>query len=92
MSITTTVTLDEDVFEDIQEFARQHGVSVDSAFNEVTRAGLTMKQVRHPKERYRITPLPMKPKPGIDFECTSKLLAEDDERLLQEKQKAGSLP
>ena len=56
MSIRTTVTLEEDVFERLKQASMASGVSVKEMLNRAIRSGLTSMAVRPAASAYSIKP------------------------------------
>jgi hypothetical protein len=74
MSIRTTVTLDEDVFERLKEASRAERVPFRKALNEVLRAGLLAREQPPPRRKFRIVPHHMGVRPGLSYDKVSALL------------------
>ncbi len=81
MSIRTTVTLDEDVIVRLKDVSVRQGRSFKETLNEMIRKGLQADEaMRKAMRPFKIKPiLYATPKPGINYDCTSELLALDDE-------------
>jgi len=76
MSITTTVTLDEDVFEGIQRLAAERGISFEDALNSTARIGCAQQAER---PRFTVKPLDMGAYlPGVNYNKVSDLIAAED--------------
>jgi len=73
MSIRTTVTLDRDVYERIQEESLRRRIPVKETINEVLRAGFLARQTRSSK-RFEIDAKPMGVRPGIDYDDVEGLI------------------
>ena len=79
MSIRTTITLEEDVYERLQERAKTRGLTFKETVNEAIRSGLRKEEQREIPS-FRIKPLQMGvPLPGVNYDCAADLLALDDE-------------
>ena len=73
MSKRTTVTLDDDLLFRIKEISRTRGVSFSEALNELLRTALNEKPLRS-VELFKIEPLDMGYRPGLNYDCTEALL------------------
>jgi len=74
MSIRTTVTLDEDVFERLKRASRAQGVPFRRALNELLRAGLLATDEPVARRKFSIEPRHMGVRPGLDYDNVSALL------------------
>ncbi len=83
----TTVTLDDDVVAALQAVMRERGVSFKQALNEVVRAGLATAQA--PSRPYRLQPVRMGVRPGIDLDKANRLAAELDDAEIVRKYELG---
>lgn len=79
MSIRRTVTLDEDVFENIKLLAKKSGVSFQEALNLSARIGYVQQTTeQHPRPRFKIEAFHMGANlPGVNYHKISELLAAD---------------
>lgn len=73
MSRRTTLTLEDDVAERLQEESRRTGRSFKDVVNRAIRAGLD-RQSGRPVERFVVKARPMHAKPGMDFDDIEGLL------------------
>lgn len=79
----TTLTLDEDVAEQLKALARRRNLSFKNALNSVLRAGLAAE--RGGSRPYRAPARPMGLRPGIDLTHALRLAAAlDDEEIIRE--------
>lgn len=69
----TTITLDEDTAQQIQEEMRQSGRSFKDTVNEAIRVGLSGRQSA-PTARFRIEAKPLGARPGISYDNIGELL------------------
>ncbi len=74
MSIRTTVTLDEDVFERLKQASRTRGIPFRQALNDTLRVGLLAKEEPAARRRFRIEPRHMGVRPGLNYDNVSALL------------------
>jgi hypothetical protein len=75
VSSRTTVTLEDDVMGTIQSEMRRRGVTFKQAVNELIRRGAISKPPSRPP-RYKPKVLARGLRPGINLDCTSRLLDE----------------
>ena len=71
MSIRTTLTLDEDVYERLQQQSRSRGQPFKQTLNEVIRVGL---RAETPKRSMTIETFDMGAFPGLDYDNIGELL------------------
>ena len=71
MSIRTTLTLDEDVYERLQEESRSRGLPFKQTLNEVIRVVL---HAKIPKRTMTIETFDMGALPGLDYDNIGELL------------------
>ncbi len=74
MSIRTTVTLDEDVFERLKQASRAERVPFRQALNDTLRAGLLAREEPTARRKFRIEPRHMGVRPGLNYDNVSALL------------------
>ncbi|MBM3744476.1 MAG: DUF2191 domain-containing protein [Acidobacteria bacterium] len=74
MSIRTTVTLDEDVFERLKEASRSRGVPFRQALNDTLRVGLVAAREPGARRKFRIEPRHMGVRAGLNYDNVSALL------------------
>jgi hypothetical protein len=74
MSIRTTVTLDEDVFERTTDLSKMRRIPFRQALNDLVRAGLQAESAARPKRRFRIRPHHMGVRPGLNYDNMEGLL------------------
>ena len=74
MSIRTTVTLEDDVISRLKAESKERGVSFKTFINETIRAGLLAMQTTPPRKPYRIKPVNLGVKPGINYDNIGELL------------------
>jgi hypothetical protein len=80
--VRTTLTLDDDVAEQLKALARRRNLSFKDAVNSVVRAGLAMQ--RGGSRPYRVPARPMGLRPGIDLTHALRLAAAlDDEEIVR---------
>ncbi len=72
----TTLTLDEDVAAQIREKVQETGLSFKQVVNDSLRNGLHTKEPNGARKRFKIEPLPGRPRPGLQFDCIPALLSE----------------
>jgi len=73
MSIRTTVTLDQDVYERVKQESRSHQISFKQALNALLRTGLAAPQVSDrtpPETRLNLGP----PLPGVNYDDIEGLI------------------
>jgi hypothetical protein len=73
MSIRTTVTLDDDVVEQVKQASRARGKSFRETLNELIRARLLSAQ-KSPRRAYRLKPSNMGLRPGLNCDNIEALL------------------
>lgn len=74
MSIRTTVTLDEDVLENLKRESRLRGTSFRDTLNDILRTALLNAQDKPVKRSLTIQPVPMGLKPGLNYDDVESLL------------------
>jgi hypothetical protein len=83
----TTVTLDDDVVAALHAVMRERGVSFKEALNELVRAGLATAQA--PSRPYRLRPVRMGVRPGVDLDRANRLAAELEDTEIVRKYELG---
>lgn len=80
MSIRTTVTLDEDVVAGLKEESARRGDPFKVTLNEMIRKGLLVSaELERSGRKFELPIIDYaRPRPGINFDCTSELLAMDE--------------
>lgn len=71
MGIGMTVTLDEDVYERLQQESRSRGLSFQQTLNEVIRVGL---RAETQKRSMKIEPFDRGAFPGLDYDNIGELI------------------
>ncbi|MBS1701243.1 MAG: hypothetical protein JST12_06250 [Armatimonadetes bacterium] len=81
----TTFTPAPDIADRIYEIARKSQKSLNEVVNDLIRKGLNDKpQIKESSARYRVEPLDLQLRPGLDEERLSKISQElDDEELIR---------
>ena len=74
MSIRTTVTLDDDVFERLQQESRKRAVPFRQAINDILRSGLLAAQRPAGRRKFRVEPRHMGTRPGLNYDNVSALI------------------
>jgi hypothetical protein len=74
MSIRTTVTLDQDVYDRAKDFSKTRGIPFREALNELVRTGLRAEIAPKPRKPFQIKPLHMGVVPGLDYDDIEGLL------------------
>jgi len=74
MSIRTTVTLDQDVYDRARDFSKTRGIPFREALNELVRRGLLAGEAPRPKQPFKIKPFRLGRMPGVNYDCTGALL------------------
>jgi hypothetical protein len=69
----TTLMLDPDVSQRIEQEAREKGTSLDSVVNEVLRAGFGLAGDRQVRQPFRVKPHDFGFRPGIDLDKMNQL-------------------
>jgi hypothetical protein len=78
----TTVTLDPDVVEQLNAFARRHNLSFKAALNSLVRAGLAAE--RGGSRPYKLPSFRIRSRPGVDLTHALRLAGElEDEEILR---------
>ena len=72
----TTLTIDDDLAEQIQEYRRRHGHSLKRVINGLLREGLQSRQRRRKGETYRTRAYKLGMRPGFDPLKLNQLLDE----------------
>lgn len=76
------MTLDDDVVAALHAVMRERGVSFKQALNELVRAGIAT--ANPPARPYRLRPVAMGVRPGVDLDKANRLAAElEDEELVR---------
>jgi hypothetical protein len=77
MSVRTTLTLDEDVFERLKHESRTRGIPFRQAVNDALRTGLLTNTRVADRETFQVHPVNMgELRPGLNLDCISALLDE----------------
>ena len=74
MSIRTTVTLDQDVYDRAKDFSKARGIPFRVALNELVRQGLVAEAAPRPTKPFKIKPFHLGQIPGVNYDCTGELL------------------
>jgi hypothetical protein len=74
MSIRTTITLDDDVFERLKSESRALGIPFRQALNEVIRTGLMARHEPPARKGFRVEPKHMGIRTGLDYDNIAGLL------------------
>lgn len=74
MSIRTTLTLDEDVFERVKAKSAERGIPFRQAVNDILRAGLLAANKTRPVQPFKIEPERMGLIEGINYDSVEGLL------------------
>jgi hypothetical protein len=74
MSIRTTVTLDQDVYDRAKDFSKARGIPFRQALNDLVRSGLLAEVAPKPRKSFRIKPFHMGVVPGLDYDDIEALL------------------
>jgi hypothetical protein len=74
MSIRTTVTLDEDVFERTTDLSKARGIPFRQALNDLVRAGLQAESAVRRKRRFRVEPKHMGVRAGVNYDNIEGLI------------------
>lgn len=74
MSIRTTFTLDEDVFERLNQASRADRVPFRQVLNETLRAGLLAREELPLRRKFRIQPRHMGVRAGLNYDNVPALL------------------
>jgi hypothetical protein len=77
--VRTTLTLDEDVAAKLQSEARKTGQSFKETVNACLRAGLSLKKAARPTTPFRVHPVDLGLRAGVNIDKISSLLDELDE-------------
>jgi len=59
MSIRTTVTLDQDVYDRAKDFSKARGIPFRQALNDLARNGLAAESAPRPRKAFKIRPFRM---------------------------------
>jgi len=76
--VRTTLTLEDDVAANVQEYSRATGLTFKAAVNELLRLGLNARRAAEPLAPYHVRPRPMNVRPGIDLDNVGELLEQLD--------------
>jgi hypothetical protein len=76
MTKRTTVTLDDDVAAKLDSEARKSGMAFRHVLNEALRRGLNAPPP--PRKPFKVRSRNLGVRPGVNFDCTSRLVAELD--------------
>ncbi len=82
----TTLTIDDDLAEQIQEYRRRHGHSLKRVINGLLREGLQSRQRRRKGETYRTRAYKLGMRPGFDPLKFNQLLDELEAEGWREKE------
>ncbi len=74
MSIRTTVTLDDDVLERVKRESVARGTSFRETLNELLRAALLNAQAPPRRSAFRVHPIHMGYRPGLNYDSVESLL------------------
>jgi hypothetical protein len=74
MSIRTTVTLDDDVLERVKRESMARGMSFRATLNELLREALLKPQVRPRRTEFRVYPIHMGYRAGLNYDSVESLL------------------
>ncbi len=74
MSIRTTVTLDQDVYDRARDFSKARGIPFRQALNDLVRHGLVAEAAPRPKKPFKIEPFRLGCDPTVNYDCTGALL------------------
>lgn len=74
MSIRTTITLDEDVLERLKDESRSRGESFKETVNSLLRLALLNREVKTPAHKFRITPVHLGYRSGLNHDNIESLL------------------
>jgi hypothetical protein len=74
MSIRTTVTLDQDVYDRARDFSKARGIPFRQALNELVRNGLLAGSAPRPKQPFKIKPFRLGLRPGLSYDNIEALL------------------
>jgi hypothetical protein len=74
MSIRTTVTLDDDVLERVKRESMARGMSFRATLNELLREALLKAQVRPRRAEFRVYPIHMGHRAGVNYDSVESLL------------------
>jgi hypothetical protein len=74
MSIRTTVTLDQDVYDRAKDFSKARGIPFREALNELVRQGLVAEAAPSPKKPFKIKPFRLGLRPGLSYDNIEALL------------------
>ena len=82
----TTLTIDDDLADQIQEYRRRHGHSLKRVINALLREGLQSRQRRRKGETYRTRAYKLGMRPGFDPLKLNQLLDELEAEGWREKE------
>jgi len=74
MSIRTTVTLDQDVYDRAKDFSKKQGIPFRQALNDLVRNGLAAESAPRPTKPFKIKPLRLGLRPGLSYDNIEALL------------------
>jgi hypothetical protein len=74
VSIRTTVTLDDDVFERTTDLSKARGIPFRRALYDLVRIGLRAESATRPKHRFRVEPKHMGVRPGVNYDDIGGLI------------------
>jgi len=74
MSIRTTVTLDDDILERVKRESAARGKSFRETLNELLRAALLNVHAQPRRRGFRVRPLHMGYRPGLNYDSVESLL------------------
>ena len=74
MSIRTTITLDEDVYERLKLESKVRGTPFRQTVNDLIRSGFVAQSTRPPAGKFEIKTYPLGTFPGISYDSTEGLL------------------
>lgn len=74
----TTLTLDDDVAAKLRSEMRKSGKSFKRTVNEFLRVGLNARREMQVGKPFKVRARPAGPRPGINFDCVSRLIHELD--------------
>ena len=74
MSIRTTVTLEEDVYQRLKSESKARGTPFRETLNDIIRSGLIHAHAKPPATPFQIQTFPFGVRPGISYDNTEQLL------------------
>lgn len=72
----TTLTLEDDLAARLRVEAARSGVSFKQAVNQILRTGLEARSQKKPAKKFKVRAFDTGIRPGISFDCASRLLDE----------------